>query len=422
MFKQIGRIPKHLLLLLISPSLMLMTYILGMVAYDRGPWPPQWSMQPEYKIGNSQLLLQRGRVLQEQSERLEDDSFKLDKFASAQDAGSFIDQVKSGVQRPTTDPSIIARAEAKERRLAASEAKSESLRSFDKAGRTDAALVWKHAAAGIAITAWVLKSVLFLGGSILLVLLIRSSLRLSPLTRARTVGAFLAVSLLLGTIIGARIVVKNINNYPPQAVSVLLETVGPQVLNVIRWSDAFEATTVCLLAASLVAVLWVRGTDPVFKTFGQRASILRRQLSVLRSILYATMVLLMADVVFTSAIMQWPVSFIDPERKDVRDGLAHFATGIVTVRGFFDSILLGAMFVPAAVLLRVRLFELATNAIESAKKGIDTAGKSPPLDENAWLEEHKLTDSWLDRLKPFLAIIAPLLTAPFTDIVTHLYQ
>lgn len=114
-------------------------------------------------------------------------------------------------------------------------------------------------------------------------------------------------------------------------------------------------------------------------------------------------VLLVGDVLLKLVAARWAVAYFVPPQ---RDAIASLVQGIGSGWAVFDSLVLAAAYIPAAVVLRSRLRTYASE--------VDL--KAPP----SWFDREWLVTSPLQEVSRLLAILAPFLVGKATDIAALL--
>lgn len=180
----------------------------------------------------------------------------------------------------------------------------------------------------------------------------------------------------------------------------LLETVGrmlPSINTYNRLFDALGLTVGVMLAVAACAAI---RRDAVEDAEGKT---LRRRMRLLRTILYAGAAALVVSVIRLSVTLNWGGSFLPAATPPAVSESATLITGIVNTLGIYYTILLAAVYAPAALVLRRR-----ANAL---------ASQQPPEKQDEWLKARGLALSFTEYLPRVVAILAPLLAGPVADLV-----
>jgi hypothetical protein len=147
--------------------------------------------------------------------------------------------------------------------------------------------------------------------------------------------------------------------------------------------------------AALVLVAACTTLAPATGAEGE-AEHLRRQVTRLRSVLYLGAALLVAGTVQNAAMHEIPVALTNgPQAQD----LSKLARTVCAATGTFWTLLLTAVYVPCAVVLRSRATELASRENPS----------SSPADRDDWLAKRDLNASFGQGLRNVVAMLSPLL-------------
>jgi hypothetical protein len=121
-------------------------------------------------------------------------------------------------------------------------------------------------------------------------------------------------------------------------------------------------------------------------------------MSYARAILYAGTFLLVTTVILKSSLFQWSLAFTSHEPQLNKVAMS-FVSNLLSVEGGFYTLVLIAVYVPAAFVLQKRtayLNELPIDDTERAKL----------------LSQHRMTFSFTESLPRILAILGPVLAGP----------
>ena len=186
----------------------------------------------------------------------------------------------------------------------------------------------------------------------------------------------------------------------PQLLRATVGQVLPTIFIYIRGFDALSLTSVFTLCCAACAILWRPDPNkPLDKDE------VRKSLKLLRYVLFTSAAMLVIGVLRLSTTLNWGASFIPSEGEFVKF-IDPLVSGIVSSLGTFYTFLIAGMYVPAVLLLRARVNDLA----EATK----------PDAPDTFLSENGLTltfSAWLPRI---IAILAPLMAGPFIDILKKL--
>jgi hypothetical protein len=130
------------------------------------------------------------------------------------------------------------------------------------------------------------------------------------------------------------------------------------------------------------------------------------QMQDLRTVLYFGTVLLIVGVLRMSAVTQWTLAFIPP---DATDAAKSFYLTLSSVTGGFNSMILAAVYLPAAYILQRRAQLLAKELSLS------------PEEKEKIMGSKESTFSIKESLPKILAILGPLLAGPIGDLFTKAF-
>lgn len=172
------------------------------------------------------------------------------------------------------------------------------------------------------------------------------------------------------------------------------------ITSVIDGTNSFGFAAAFLLTLATAAVLW--------EVARPRNSLddLARAMKQLRVVLYVGTVMLVIGMLFERCLFQWSLAFLSREEQPQKIAQSFFA-GIVAVDGGFYTMLLAAVYLPAALIVRARTEQLAALPAEES-------------DRAKTLKEHGLDFSFSEALPRLLAILAPLLAGPIGELFGRL--
>lgn len=130
-----------------------------------------------------------------------------------------------------------------------------------------------------------------------------------------------------------------------------------------------------------------------------RLAAIAEQMRDLRIVLYFGTFLLIIGVLRMSAVTQWTLAFISP---DALDAAKSFYISLASVAGGFNSLILAAVYLPAAYILQRRA-QLLAEALPLEK-------------QEEILGSNELTFSLKESLPRILAILGPLLVGPIGEL------
>lgn len=181
----------------------------------------------------------------------------------------------------------------------------------------------------------------------------------------------------------------------------VLQELGPRTIdrdlsgttaNVDRL-NAFGYVAAMLLSVTVCAVL-----SQLRHTLDLKQ--LAKGMKSLNSILYAGTLILVVGIVFEKALLQWAFTFTSREEHMVK-AAESFSAALLAYDGGFYTLLLAALYLPAAFLLRRQGAEL-----------VDHDSKA--------LEKYGLNFSFTESLPRMLAILGPLLAGPVGELFGRL--
>ncbi|HEV7743799.1 MAG TPA: hypothetical protein VGO56_02280 [Pyrinomonadaceae bacterium] len=175
----------------------------------------------------------------------------------------------------------------------------------------------------------------------------------------------------------------------------------PQINILTRGFDALSLTAVIPLCFAASAVLWRSNPREV-----QTDVDLARRMKLLRYLLYMGAVLLVIGVLRLSTTLNWGASFIPSDSATGRS-VDVLVKGIVSSLGTYYTLLMAAMYLPAALILRARAGELADQQPVTI------------VEQETWLSSHGLNLSYAESFPRIIAILAPIMTGPFIEIIRH---
>jgi len=183
------------------------------------------------------------------------------------------------------------------------------------------------------------------------------------------------------------------------AQTLLRSTVGQMIPWINRYNrmvDALSLTGTLSLAVAACATIWQH--DATDETEAE----LKRRVNLLKPVLYVSAATLAIAVLKSSATHGWAASYLLPE-SDIGKSVVSLVRGIVASMGTLFTLLVAGVYVPAALLLRVRIRKLAT--------------REQPNDPDGWLVSHRLTLSFSQNVRGVIAVLGPLLAGPLGELI-----
>lgn len=171
----------------------------------------------------------------------------------------------------------------------------------------------------------------------------------------------------------------------------------PSINKYNRVAEALSLTGTLSLAAAACATLWRLDTSDEL----EETQLLKR-VNLLRPVLYVGAVSLAIAVLRLSATHTWGASYLPPA-SDLGKSVASLITGIVGSLGTLYTLVIAGVYLPAALLLRARIRELAL--------------RQP--DSQGWLASRGLTLSFPQYLPRVIALLGPLLAGPLGDLLAR---
>lgn len=134
---------------------------------------------------------------------------------------------------------------------------------------------------------------------------------------------------------------------------------------------------------------------------------------LLRLMLYILALLLVVYVLSVRTLHHWSLAFLNPDQKELFAAVQTLATSAVTMRSLQATMLISAIYLPSAFMLRMLAWELANRALP---------GKTLQ-EQDEWLKTRGLsyTTNW-EQLKPIVAMISPLVAGPLAELIQSLLK
>ncbi len=195
-------------------------------------------------------------------------------------------------------------------------------------------------------------------------------------------------------------------------VDCLLDTDVSGALKVIMVGNGFSLGVSAVAVLASCAALW-----PVAKPCAEAVAEIARRMSYLRALLYVGMIALVASVLRLTALFHWALSFL-PSDDRAAPLVARVTSNVTSGEAAAYTLLLAAIYVPAALVLRHRALSLVPPKEKRVRKSKD--GKEErTLSGDEWLEENGLsvTGSPKEILPKPAAILAPLLVGSVGDLL-----
>jgi len=140
-------------------------------------------------------------------------------------------------------------------------------------------------------------------------------------------------------------------------------------------------------------------------SFPQAIKQLSRRMKYLRIVLYVGTLLLIVAILLKKAIYQWSLAYTSQEPGPAKTA-SDFLASILAMEGGFYTLVLVAVYLPAAFVLQRRARVLDTLPVEESEK-------------EKQLQQHGLTFSFTESLPRILAILGPTLIGPVGEFLSR---
>jgi hypothetical protein len=194
------------------------------------------------------------------------------------------------------------------------------------------------------------------------------------------------------------------DSYMPVMATLLENTIKVEVENIVQVANRINsigfAASFSLVLASCAVLL------PPIKQGLDGLRHLSARMSNLRAILYAGTLMLVSGVVLMRSLFNWSKAFI-PQTKESIEITEIFTSEVLSADAGFYTLILAAVYLPAAFILQARARSLTIGTIEEAER-------------EKILKESNLTFSFTESLPRIAAILAPLLAGPVGELLSKL--
>jgi hypothetical protein len=177
-----------------------------------------------------------------------------------------------------------------------------------------------------------------------------------------------------------------------------------RLLNSFTYAAAFSI----VFASCAILVLGDTNTEEAAADddgLSNKLELISERMGYLKIILYVGTFLLIAGVLRMSALSQWTLSFISPNAVEAAQS---FSNSVVAVAGGFNTLILAAVYLPAAYILQRRA-RLAVMRLPLK-----------PEDREQKLKDKGLTFSFRESLPRVAAMLGPLLAGPIGDLFKNI--
>ena len=146
---------------------------------------------------------------------------------------------------------------------------------------------------------------------------------------------------------------KDVNSPAQQLLRATVGQVLPEINKFNRWGDALGLTGTLCLAVAACATVWQRNVNKKLD-----ADEVAKRVQLLRPVLYVGALTLVVAVLRLSATHAWAVTYL-PANSDLGQAVATFTKGIIGTLGTVFTLLIGGIYLPAALMLQARVREVA---------------------------------------------------------------
>lgn len=166
--------------------------------------------------------------------------------------------------------------------------------------------------------------------------------------------------------------------------------------------NSFGFAVVLSVVLAVCAILYSPNSDSSPSGLKQ----LSTKMKYLQSILYVGTIMLISGVLLIRSIYHWSLAFTLRDDQAIKNAESFFSNLLAAEGGFF-TLVLAAIYLPTALILRRRADTLAGLPEQS-------------LDKEKLLKDYNLTFSFTESLPRLLAILGPLLAGPIGELLSRL--
>ena len=177
----------------------------------------------------------------------------------------------------------------------------------------------------------------------------------------------------------------------------------PRITHITNLLNSAGNGVALALILTTCAILWCRYA----KSAPNGLNDLSTAMKSLRLILYVGTLLLVAAVLLKKSLYQWSLAFTSRDEQ-LAKAAEGFLSSFLSVEGGFYTLMLAAMYLPAAYLIHRRALRLGNLPKEEAK--VEEA-----------LKTHGLAFSFTESLPRILAILGPVIAGPVGDLLKGAY-
>lgn len=176
----------------------------------------------------------------------------------------------------------------------------------------------------------------------------------------------------------------------------------PATRNLLVLVNSFGFSTALLLSLASSAALYPRNAS----TYPEGLKQIATQMKHLRLVLYVGTFMLVSGVLLIRSVYQWSLAFGLRDAEAVKAAEGFFSV-LLAVEGGYFTLLLAAVYIPAAFILRHRADLLSGLPQEEEEKEKE-------------LQNHNLSFSFMQSLPRIAAILGPLLAGPVGELFSRL--
>lgn len=214
------------------------------------------------------------------------------------------------------------------------------------------------------------------------------------------------VTLILLTALSVVLLLVSKDIYMPLLAKLLEKTVQVDVTNIVQIANSVNSIG---LAAAFSLVL---ASCAVLLPTTQKGIVALKQLSTkmtyMRAVLYVGTLMLVSGVLLMTGLFSWSKTFISQTEANL-EIVDTFTSGVLNTSGALYTLILAAVYLPAAFILRERARSLTVKDEDAAEK-------------ERLLQDSNLTFSFRESLPRVAAIIAPMLAGPVGELFSRLPQ
>jgi hypothetical protein len=175
------------------------------------------------------------------------------------------------------------------------------------------------------------------------------------------------------------------------------------------YATHFLLASLCLIIIYAVSQETKRITEPGYKLDRTEQRLLL-YMKLLRLTLYLGAMVLVTEILNVSALLHWPLAYLNTKDATYGGSIDNLVSALITERAVNYTGFLALLYIPSFLIFKEDAYRVACHKFPDKSL----------VEREPWLKEQGITFSIWEYLPRAVAILAPLLSTPISEVIRHL--